>query len=108
MRHRVANIIIHILISANPAMYCRNYPQALIAHPTNCGQYYDCSRPAGQFGAYLFECPYPQLYNSVTAAGACQVFGSVNCNGKFKPQSPCKCKKKCTTINVIVAIEYLN
>ncbi|XP_071165551.1 uncharacterized protein [Mytilus edulis] len=73
---------------ANPALYCRSNPLQKIANPNNCAQFYDCSKPTGRFGAYLYECQYPQLFNDVT--GNCVVFGNVKCGNRFLPQSPCQ------------------
>lgn len=71
----------------------------MLAHPANCHQYYNCSghTPLTWFVSqlapdspdfYLYECPYPQLFNEGTLR--CENYRDVKCGEKFLPLDPCK------------------
>ena len=60
----------------------------MMAHPTQCAQFYDCSRPASLYGTYLHECQYPQMFDDVS--GTCADFTAVNCGSRYEPKAPCK------------------
>lgn len=60
----------------------------LVAKGDNCAQYFDCSSPVTEFGQYLQECPYPQLFNDDTQQ--CQHFSQVECKSRYQPKAPCK------------------
>ena len=66
---------------------CFANPSAVVAHPTNCGQYFDCTKVSTMFGHYLMECPYPQLFDETSRM--CKPFNQVHCGSKREPQAPC-------------------
>ncbi|WAR05418.1 hypothetical protein MAR_020787 [Mya arenaria] len=67
---------------------CFSNPTAIVAHPTNCAQYFDCTKVSTQFGHYLVECPYPQLFDE--ASLTCKSFRDVQCTNKAEPKAPCE------------------
>lgn len=67
---------------------CFANPRAIVPHPTNCAQYFDCSRDNTQFGHYLMECDYPMLFDEQSLQ--CRNFFDVTCGKKFEPKAPCK------------------
>ncbi|KAK3095139.1 hypothetical protein FSP39_010723 [Pinctada imbricata] len=71
----------------NPELYCTANRGKVIPHPENCAQYFDCSKPVGRYGPYLFECKYPELFSTMT--GKCGRYSEVKCGGRFEPQDPC-------------------
>lgn len=70
--------------------YCRAYPTAVVAHPWNCAQFFNCSHRQSRLGGYLDECPYPMLYS--TEKQICSNFTAVNCKSRPEPKGPCKIK----------------
>ncbi|XP_061184903.1 uncharacterized protein LOC133192909 isoform X1 [Saccostrea echinata] len=72
---------------ANPEAFCQVNPGMKLEHPTDCSKYYDCSRPNGAYGRYLFECKYPDLYDQVSKR--CETFRTVNCGARTAPLNPC-------------------
>nr|XP_022322146.1 uncharacterized protein LOC111123822 isoform X3 [Crassostrea virginica] len=66
--------------------FCKVKPNTIRKHPTNCAQYYNCSRTSTR-GDHLFECPYPQLFDSNVMS--CQNFTSVHCANRQEPMAPC-------------------
>ncbi|XP_025107576.1 uncharacterized protein LOC112572218 [Pomacea canaliculata] len=90
-------------------------PTAMLAHPANCHQYYNCSghTPLTWFVSqlapdspdfYLYECPYPQLFNEGTLR--CEDYRDVKCGEKFLPLDPCEytsnqCRRpRCVECNI--------
>ncbi|KAL4228860.1 hypothetical protein ACF0H5_011900 [Mactra antiquata] len=67
---------------------CFANPTAILPHPSNCAQYFDCSRSNTKYGHYLLECTYPMLFNAQTLQ--CEDFQTVTCQNKFEPKSPCQ------------------
>lgn len=70
--------------------YCRAHPTAVVAHPWNCAQFFNCSHRQSRLGGYLDECPYPMLYS--TEKQICSNFTAVNCKSRPEPKGPCKLK----------------
>lgn len=70
--------------------YCHAYPTAVVAHPWNCAQFFNCSHRQSRLGGYLDECPYPMLYS--TEKQICSNFTAVNCKSRPEPKGPCKIK----------------
>ncbi|XP_046572060.1 uncharacterized protein LOC124280209 [Haliotis rubra] len=68
---------------------CLPGSRALIPHPENCAQYYNCSDPKQRFRwpEHLRECPYPQLYNVITKQ--CEHYSMVKCGDREQPISHC-------------------
>ena len=78
----------NVLITANPAPYCRVNPTKTVANDLLCSQYYDCSNSKSPYGDYIQECRYPLLYSEAT--GQCDDFSNVDCGLRFMPITPCK------------------
>lgn len=74
--------------SANPIAYCKNNPTERLVDPDNCARFYDCSLPNSKYGAYVDECEYPKLYDSI--AKRCRPFLQVDCGTRRVPIDPCK------------------
>lgn len=66
--------------------YCKANPTKILAHQTNCAQYYDCRQAVG--GSFLRECRYPQLF--LEANQTCRNFSDVDCGARMEPQAPCE------------------
>lgn len=66
--------------------YCKANPTEILAHQTNCAQYYDCRQAVG--GSYLRECRYPQLF--LESNKTCRNFSDVQCGSRLEPQAPCE------------------
>lgn len=94
---------------------CKGDPTAILAHPANCHQYYNCSghTPLTWFVSqlapdspdfYLYECPYPELFNEGTLR--CEDYRDVKCGEKFLPLDPCEytsnqCRRpRCVECNI--------
>ncbi|XP_071083537.1 uncharacterized protein [Haliotis cracherodii] len=75
----------------NPAetVICLPESSAVIPHPTNCAQYYNCSEPKqGYFWPeHLRECTFPQLYNVITKR--CEHYTMVECGERVEPKNRC-------------------
>ncbi|XP_052252891.1 uncharacterized protein LOC127859481 isoform X4 [Dreissena polymorpha] len=67
---------------------CFSNPKAIVPHPTNCAQYFDCSKASTPFGHFLMECPYPDLFDERTLT--CKPFTQVQCGNKAEPKAPCE------------------
>ncbi|XP_071083913.1 uncharacterized protein [Haliotis cracherodii] len=72
---------------------CMTTTETLIAHPTKCAQYYNCSAPAMTIHGRPWEknrqeCPYPQLYNPGTQR--CEHYSMVTCGNRTEPVWKCK------------------
>lgn len=82
---------------------CKAKPNAVIAMPSNCAKYYNCS--ANSIGHHLHECTYPDLF-SVTI-NRCQPFENVACQNRSEPMAPCKCVVwiylACVRIHIVFA-----
>ena len=85
-------------IAGNPNIFCTVRPSSMMAHPTQCAQFYDCSRPASLYGTYLHECQYPQMFDDVS--GTCADFTAVNCGSRYEPKAPCKAFNTLTGISM--------
>ncbi|KAJ8316014.1 hypothetical protein KUTeg_006028 [Tegillarca granosa] len=83
--HRVCNNNVDL---KNIENFCRANPTKVIEHPTNCAQFINCTNRNGQYGDYIQECVYPQLFSGEDLM--CKNFTSVSCQNKFVPQAPCK------------------
>ena len=61
-----------------------------LENPGNCAQYVECRATVShpQLGRHQAECPYPQLYSSITSR--CENFDQVQCGKRFEPRAPCK------------------
>ncbi|XP_062614312.1 uncharacterized protein LOC134276046 [Saccostrea cucullata] len=68
--------------------YCQSNPGSVVPHPANCAQYYNCSQRNTRLGGYLMECPYPQLFSTISHS--CQDFTTTQCHSRFEPKSPCE------------------
>ncbi|XP_046555124.1 uncharacterized protein LOC124264427 isoform X1 [Haliotis rubra] len=68
---------------------CLTTTQTLIAHPTKCAQYYNCSSPAAKrtWEKNLQECQPPQLYNPDTQQ--CEHYSMVTCGNRTEPLGKC-------------------
>ncbi|BFZ01380.1 hypothetical protein BsWGS_04419 [Bradybaena similaris] len=72
---------------------CQGKRGSLLAHPDSCSWYVNCSMTpdavmSRYFDGYVMECPYPQLFSSVTSQ--CEDFNHVDCQSRFEPKSPCE------------------
>ncbi|XP_067684500.1 uncharacterized protein [Haliotis asinina] len=69
---------------------CLTTTQTLIAHPTKCAQYYNCSAPAAKLNweKNLQECQPPQLYNPDTQR--CEHYSMVQCGNRAEPLGKCE------------------
>ncbi|XP_046572061.1 uncharacterized protein LOC124280210 [Haliotis rubra] len=72
---------------------CKTTTETLIAHPTQCAQYYNCSAPAMRvhrttLEKNLQECDYPQLYNPATQR--CEHYSTVSCGNRTEPLGKCE------------------
>jgi len=65
--------------------YCRANPSVILADPSSCGKYINCSRPDT---GYIQECIYPLLFSDQLSM--CDAFQAVNCGSRPEPQTPCK------------------
>lgn len=74
--------------SANPRAFCDANPGVKVAHPSDCSKYFDCSRPNGDYGQYMFECKYPDLFDQ--GSRRCEAYSSVSCGSRVIPLNPCK------------------
>ncbi|XP_065924132.1 uncharacterized protein [Magallana gigas] len=72
---------------ANPRAFCDANPGVKVAHPRDCSKYFDCSRPNGDYGQYMFECKYPDLFDQVSRR--CEAYSSVSCGSRVIPLNPC-------------------
>lgn len=79
----------HTSVVDNIDQFCKSKPGTVRPHPTNCAQYYNCSQTSVQ-GDHLFECPYPDLFDSSTLL--CRNFTTVPCGKRQEPMAPCKKK----------------
>ncbi|XP_062572686.1 uncharacterized protein LOC134234627, partial [Saccostrea cucullata] len=68
--------------------YCMMHSTGSFPNPENCAQFYDCSTRDSEYGLYLKECQYPQLYEIET--DTCQHFSRVNCGSRYEPIEPCE------------------
>ncbi|XP_050412528.2 uncharacterized protein LOC126827300 [Patella vulgata] len=68
---------------------CPPISTSLLPHPTNCAQFYNCSKSAMELGweDNLQECPYPQLYN--VQRKRCEHYSMVQCDSRKEPFSQC-------------------
>ncbi|XP_071083536.1 uncharacterized protein [Haliotis cracherodii] len=67
---------------------CLPESRALIPHPTNCAQYYNCSAPTRfRWPEHLSECPYPQFFNVITKR--CEHYTMVKCGERVEAISQC-------------------
>ncbi|XP_067685005.1 uncharacterized protein [Haliotis asinina] len=68
---------------------CLPGSRALIPHPENCAQYYNCSAPRQgyKWPQHLRECPFSQLYNVMTKQ--CEHYSMVKCGDRQEPISHC-------------------
>ncbi|KAK3583067.1 hypothetical protein CHS0354_004012 [Potamilus streckersoni] len=66
---------------------CSSSTYAVVAHPDNCAQFYNCEVENTKLGNYLMECPYPQLFDSNSLM--CKDFQDVECGIKSQPLSQC-------------------
>ncbi|XP_071175832.1 uncharacterized protein [Mytilus edulis] len=83
-------------IVGNVFDYCKHNPTAVLPHPDNCGQYYNCSNIYTLLGSYIEECSYPKLFDLST--GQCKYYTEVNCGQKSEPKGPCEYElNKCHT-----------
>ena len=73
----------------DPSPYCNVYPNALLPHPENCAQFFDCRQRNTALGNYLRECPYLQLYSIQDKR--CHNYQTITCGTRFEPKAPCKC-----------------
>ena len=80
----------YLCFSGQIADQCTANPLALVADPSNCARYYNCSHttPQPDLVRYQQECDYPLLYNPGTSA--CDDFEIVNCGTRYEPKAPCK------------------
>ncbi|PVD19358.1 hypothetical protein C0Q70_19846 [Pomacea canaliculata] len=84
---------------------CRANPGTLVAYPSNCNWYYNCTVAAlvhldGHVAALEEECRYPQLFDTVTSR--CREFINVQCGDRFEPVDPCEYHKlQCRSANCI-------
>ena len=76
------------ILSAHIKDLCFANPQAVVPHPSNCAQYFDCSQVSTSFGHYLMECAYPMLFDESTLS--CRDFNQVQCGTKREPLAPCE------------------
>ena len=93
------NVVKMYCIADNPAPYCAVYPNALLTHPENCAQFFDCRQRNTPFGNYLRECPYLQLYDEVDKR--CHSFQNVQCGLRTEPKAPCKYELYCSVANIL-------
>ena len=68
--------------------YCKAHPTAVLPKGDNCGHYYNCSVGLTRYGRNVMECPYPDLFSSLTRQ--CERFTSVECKDRPEHQAPCK------------------
>ncbi|XP_076443984.1 uncharacterized protein LOC143282269 [Babylonia areolata] len=66
--------------------------QSVFPHPGNCAWYFNCSLLPDAVmetyhGDHVVECPYPQLFSSVSLQ--CEDFADVLCQSRSEPKSPC-------------------
>ncbi|CAG5126209.1 unnamed protein product, partial [Candidula unifasciata] len=78
----------------NTVSFCRKYPQAIIPHPTHCGQFFNCSHPAErglQGKPHLQECRYLRLFDSNVRSceNFIKVLKTTGCGTKFQPKHYC-------------------
>lgn len=93
----------HTSVVDNIDQFCKSKPGTVRPHPTNCAQYYNCSQTSVQ-GDHLFECPYPDLFDSSTLL--CRNFTTVPCGKRQEPMAPCK--KKSIDFNFAVNCHFVN
>ena len=79
----------YFTITDDPSPYCNVYPNALLPHPENCAQFFDCRQRNTALGNYLRECPYLQLYSIQDKR--CHNYQTITCRTRFEPKAPCKC-----------------
>lgn len=77
----------HFISTGNIDSYCQANPMVVKENPSNCAQYYNCSDNSSKYGHHLEECPYPDLFSTMTLS--CQKFESVDCKNKTEPEAPC-------------------
>ncbi|WAR05417.1 FCGBP-like protein [Mya arenaria] len=56
--------------------YCRQHPTELLAEPSSCAKYYDCSKKGHTLNDFVAECTYPDLFSTTT--GKCGNFTSAS------------------------------
>ncbi|KAK7486559.1 hypothetical protein BaRGS_00022225 [Batillaria attramentaria] len=71
---------------------CRQDPTAVIPHPTECHQFYNCSLVQRGFSYYFQdkyqdECPYPQLFDAQKLQ--CEDYDKVQCGQRREPVNGC-------------------
>lgn len=79
--------ILYIMFSDYVSEYCRYHPTSIVADPSNCAMYVNCSSETTRFGDHTLECLYPKLYDIPSAS--CKNFDEVQCNGRKIPLEPC-------------------
>ncbi|VDI54945.1 Hypothetical predicted protein, partial [Mytilus galloprovincialis] len=67
--------------------YCKAHPKAVLPKGDNCVQYYNCSVGLTRYGRNVMECPYPDMFSSLTSQ--CERFTSVSCKDRPEHQAPC-------------------
>lgn len=77
--------------------YCKAHPSEFLPDPDNCAKFFNCSeslskprtsRSTVTIGKYGYECPYPELYD--TMLKMCSNFTQVRCTTRWEPMAPCK------------------
>ncbi|XP_041355816.1 uncharacterized protein LOC121373314 [Gigantopelta aegis] len=67
---------------------CRVDKTAMFPKGDNCAQYFDCRSPYSQYGAYVEECSYSELFEKTTKK--CAPHNTVNCGLRMEPKKPCE------------------
>ncbi|XP_048257665.1 uncharacterized protein LOC124146559 isoform X2 [Haliotis rufescens] len=89
-------MLMAVEICAATSDVCSTTSATLIAHPTKCAQYYNCSAPGLKINRYILgphlqECPFPQLYNPETQR--CEHYSMVKCGKRTEPLGMCEYAK---------------
>ncbi|XP_046555131.1 uncharacterized protein LOC124264429 [Haliotis rubra] len=89
----IVMVIAMDILYAASSNVCTTTGKNLIAHPTKCAQYYNCSAPTVvrhrySWEAHLQECNYPQLYNPDTQR--CEHYSMVQCGNRSEPLGYCE------------------
>ncbi|KAL3884669.1 hypothetical protein ACJMK2_024787, partial [Sinanodonta woodiana] len=67
--------------------YCKANPDEIVPATDNCAQFFNCSTRQTHLGNHRVECPYPDLFSTLTHS--CQNFTTVHCNARPEPEAPC-------------------
>lgn len=93
------NPIVHFISGVMQGI-CEVSRGLIVPNPLHCGQYYNCTRGAGP---YLFECPYPELFD--VSLKLCRLFQAVHCGARHEFAAPCEYFS--FSLEVVMFIEML-